>query len=248
MRLETAGFVPRIVSMKAAGDIKLNAPLYAVAAQPGAKEGRAFFTRELDDALLSGRADAAVHSFKDLPTEKVPGIGDPIFFCEEHGSDVLLLGKHIALAPDGAGLVIGTSSLRRIHQLQLVLPRATTVTLRGNVITRLEKLLAGDDGINSILIASAGLRRLTGFAELPESKYAHLVPPAVLEHIRRELARLAASKAARERAIELPRHQDRVCSRCSFRKKQRPCTQPRWRRSLQITARLPGASCTNAAS
>jgi porphobilinogen deaminase/uroporphyrinogen-III synthase len=204
LRLEAAGFVPRIVCMKTAGDIKLNDPLYAVAQQSKSKEGRAFFTRELDEALVSGRADAAVHSFKDLPTEKVPGIGEPIFFCEERGSDVLLLGKHTELASDGAGLIIGTSSLRRMHQLQLILPRATTVTLRGNVITRLEKLLAGDNGINSILIASAGLRRLTGFAELPESKYAHLLPQDALEHIRRELTRLAASRTACERAIEFP--------------------------------------------
>ncbi|HMY11146.1 MAG TPA: hypothetical protein PKC74_05965, partial [Turneriella sp.] len=204
MRLEAAGFAPRIVSMKTAGDIKLNAPLYSVAQQSGNKEGRAFFTRELDDALLSGRADAAVHSFKDLPTEKVPGIGEPYFFCEEHGSDVLLLGEKTVMSTDGAGLVIGTSSLRRIHQLQLVLPAARTVTLRGNVITRLEKLLAGENEINAILIAAAGLRRLTAFAEVPENRYAHLVVPAALEHIRRELARLAASEAARARAIELP--------------------------------------------
>lgn len=204
MRLEAAGFAPRIVSMKTAGDIKLNAPLYAVAQQSGSKEGRAFFTRELDDALLSGRADAAVHSFKDLPTEKVPGISEPVFFCEEHGSDILLLGKETQLTPDGSGLVIGTSSLRRIHQLRLVLPRATTVTLRGNVITRLEKLLAGENGINAILIAAAGLNRLTAFAEIPEERYTHLVDPAVLVHIRRELMRLAASTAARTKVIELP--------------------------------------------
>lgn len=204
MRLEAAGFSPRIASMKTAGDIKLNAPLYAVAQQSASKEGRAFFTRELDDALLSGRADAAVHSFKDLPTEKVPGIGEPFFFCEERGSDVLLLGKGATLSPEGEGLIIGTSSLRRIHQLQLVLPRARTVTLRGNVITRLEKLLAKENGINAILIAAAGLRRLTAFATVPEKKYAHLVAPAALEHIRRELARLAASEAVLARMIELP--------------------------------------------
>ncbi|GAB4431201.1 MAG: hypothetical protein OHK0011_14040 [Turneriella sp.] len=204
MRLEAAGFAPRIASMKTAGDIKLNAPLYAVAQQSGSKEGRAFFTRELDDALLSGRADAAVHSFKDLPTEKVPGIGEPVFFCEEHGSDVLLLGAGTSLSCDGTGLVIGTSSLRRIHQLQLVLPKALTVTLRGNLITRLEKLLASENGINAILIAAAGLKRLTGFARLPEQKYAHLLTQAALEHVRRELARLAASEAALAKMMELP--------------------------------------------
>ncbi len=204
LRLEAAGFTPRIESMKTAGDIRLHAPLYEVAQQSGSKEGRAFFTRELDDALLSGRADAAVHSFKDLPTETVPGIGEPYFFSEERGSDVLLLQDKFAFGDDGAGLVIGTSSLRRIHQLSLVLPAARTVTLRGNVITRLEKLLAGEKGINAILIATAGLRRLIDFADIPENRYAHLLKPAALEHIRRELARFAASKAALNRAIELP--------------------------------------------
>lgn len=204
MRLEAAGFAPRIVSMKTAGDISLNAPLYAVAQQSANKEGRAFFTRELDDALLTGRADAAVHSFKDLPTEKVPGISEPFFFAEQQGSDVLLLGDGVTLHADGDGLIIGTSSLRRIHQLQLVLPGARTVTLRGNVITRLEKLLAQENGINAVLVAAAGLRRLDAFAAVPERNYAHLLAPATLEHIRRELARLSASKAALARMTELP--------------------------------------------
>lgn len=203
LRLQNAGFAPRIVSMKTAGDITLNAPLYSVAQQSAGKEGRAFFTRELDDALLSGRAHAAVHSFKDLPAEKINGISEPVFFCEEQGSDLLLLDKQTHFEPDGSGLVVGTSSLRRIHQLRLVLPRATSVTLRGNVITRLEKLLARHSGINAILIAAAGLRRLTAFAAVPEKKYAHLLEPATLAHIRAELARLAASTSARERAIEL---------------------------------------------
>jgi hydroxymethylbilane synthase len=190
--------------MKTAGDVKLSDPLYAVAQQSASKEGRAFFTRELDDALLSGRADAAVHSFKDLPTEKVPGIGEPLFFSEEQGSDVLLLGAKTVLNSDGAGLIIGTSSLRRMHQLRLVLPAARTVTLRGNVITRLEKLLAGDNAINAILIAAAGLNRLTRFAGIPEQNYSHLVTPATLMHIRRDLARLAACEPARARSIEFP--------------------------------------------
>lgn len=204
IRLEAAGFTPRIVSMKTAGDIRLSAPLYAVARQAGNKEGRAFFTRELDEALLSGQADAAVHSFKDLPTEKIPGIGEPLFFGEENGSDVLLFAANTKLKSDGAGLVIGTSSLRRIHQLQLILPQAKTVNLRGNLITRLEKLLAHENGINAILIATAGLKRLTEFAKLSEQKYAHLLTPGTLEHIRRELARFAACNAARMRMIELP--------------------------------------------
>lgn len=204
LRLENAGFVVKILTMKTAGDLHLNAPLYEVAQKNAPKEGRAFFTKELDEALLAGRADAAVHSFKDLPTEKVAGITEPIFFGEVTGKDVLLLRDTTPLTSGGARLTIGTSSLRRIHQLQLVLPQAKIVTLRGNVITRLHKLLSADRGMNAILVAAAGIKRLTDFSRLPEQRYAHFFAPEILAHIRSELMRFNSVKAALEQAIELP--------------------------------------------
>lgn len=204
MRLEKAGFAPRIATMKTAGDIKLNAPLYDVAKTAAPKEGRAFFTRELDDALLGNRADAAVHSFKDLPAEPVPGITAPVFFSEQNGADALLLGNGAELSADGAGLVIGTSSLRRIHQLQCLLPAAKTMTLRGNVITRLAKLDTAAGGINSILIAAAGLRRIDAFAQIDTAEYAHFLSPEIVTHIQNELARYRVYAARNFRQHEIP--------------------------------------------
>lgn len=204
LRLEQAGFTVKILTMKTAGDLSLNAPLYEVAQKSYPKEGRAFFTKELDEALLSDRADAAVHSFKDLPTESVDGISAPLFFGEVTGNDALLLRQGAILSAGGEHLVIGTSSLRRIHQVQLLLPQAVTVTLRGNVITRLHKLLSGDRGMNAILIAEAGIQRLVDFAMLPEERYVHFVTPEVLAHIRSELLRFHAAYAALERRIALP--------------------------------------------
>lgn len=187
LRLKNAGFKPRIQTRKTAGDLKLDAPLYQVAGANAGKEGRAFFTRELDDALLSNRADAAVHSFKDLPAEKVPGISDPVFFSETTGADLLVSGTAPDMSGDGKELVIGTSSLRRIHQLSLTLPAAETRTLRGNIVTRLKKLMAADQGINTILIAAAGIERLTKFSGVDPALYAPFLEKAAANHISGEL-------------------------------------------------------------
>lgn len=187
LRLKSAGFTPRIQTLKTAGDLKLDAPLYQVAGANAGKEGRAFFTRELDDALLSNRADAAVHSFKDLPAEKIPGISDPFFFSETTGADLMVSGKAPDLSGGGRELVIGTSSLRRIHQLSLTLPAAQTRTLRGNIVTRLKKLMAADQGINTILIAAAGLERLTKFSGVDPALYAPFLQEAAAQHVAAEL-------------------------------------------------------------
>ncbi len=181
LRLETAGFQPHIVTLKTAGDLKLDAPLY------NSKEGRAFFTRELDDALLGGKADAAVHSFKDLPTEKVTGISEPVFFSETTGADILVARESIDPENDAAKLIIGTSSLRRIHQLALAYPTARTEMLRGNIVTRLRKLFEADRGINAILIAGAGIDRMTHFSAIEPERYARFCAEAVSAHIAAEL-------------------------------------------------------------
>lgn len=183
LRLEKAGFSPKIVTLKTAGDLKLDAPLY------NSKEGKAFFTRELDDALLAGKAHAAVHSFKDLPTEKVPGISDPVFFSETNGADVVISRDAIDLRRDAPRLIMGTSSLRRLHQLSIVYPGIRTEMLRGNIVTRLRKLVEGDRGINAILIAAAGIERMTHFSALDSESYAHFLDSSTAEHIAAELGK-----------------------------------------------------------
>jgi hydroxymethylbilane synthase len=183
LRLKAAGFQPRIVTLKTAGDLKLDAPLY------NSKEGRAFFTRELDDALLGGKADAAVHSFKDLPTEKVPGISEPFFFSETTGADILVARESIDPENAATKLTIGTSSLRRIHQLALVYPTARTEMLRGNIVTRLRKLFEADRGMNAILIAGAGIDRMAHFSAIEPEKYARFCEDTIMGHIAAELGK-----------------------------------------------------------
>ncbi|MCX7632528.1 MAG: uroporphyrinogen-III synthase [Turneriella sp.] len=203
-RLERVGFRPQLIPLKTAGDLELQKPLYEVARMLPQKEGRAFFTRELDAAVAENRADAAVHSFKDLPTERPSGIFGPIFFAEELASDLLLLREGDVVPPQGKGLVIGTSSLRRIHQLGLLFVQAQVVPLRGNLITRLEKLARGDSGINALAVAAAGVVRLQKFAALDEKSYAHFLNPKNLGQVRQQLARFADCSFLLERAWLLP--------------------------------------------
>lgn len=120
--------------------------------------GKGLFTKELDEALLDGRIDCAVHSLKDVPNLMPDGVvllGGP---SREDRRDALvsLQGYNLSQIPWGG--VIGTASLRRGAQLRFVRPDLKTVVLRGNVGTRLNKLSAG--GIDATLLAAAGLVRL----------------------------------------------------------------------------------------
>jgi hydroxymethylbilane synthase len=113
---------------------------------------------ELEQALLEGRIDLAVHSAKDLPGEQPGGLallGSP---AREPAEDALCGADGLdALKP---GARVGTSSLRRVAQLRAAREDLDVVAIRGNVDTRLAKLAAGDDGLAAIVLARAGLRRL----------------------------------------------------------------------------------------
>lgn len=130
--------------------------------------GKGLFTKELEDALLSGEVDLAVHSLKDMPSELPPGLVLAATTAREDPRDAWVLpdgapardlaGRDLAdLAP---GAVVGTSSLRRQAQLLALRPDLRVVPLRGNVGTRLRKLDEGVDGMEAIVLAAAGLRRL----------------------------------------------------------------------------------------
>jgi hydroxymethylbilane synthase len=125
-------------------------------------EGKGFFTKEIEDALLAGTVDLAVHSFKDLPTEPAPGLEVAAITRRENPSDILLIAeaayqgsRYLPLA-DGAA--VGTSSLRRAAQLLHENPSLRVEALRGNVTTRVRKLREG--AFDAIVIAFAGLSRL----------------------------------------------------------------------------------------
>ena len=120
--------------------------------------GKGLFTKEIEEALLEGAIDLAVHSMKDVPTWLPDGLEITTILPREDPRDALFAGpvKSIAELPQGA--VVGTSSLRRQAQVLMTRPDLEVVTLRGNVQTRLRKLAEGQ--VDATLLAVAGLKRL----------------------------------------------------------------------------------------
>jgi hydroxymethylbilane synthase len=124
--------------------------------------GKGLFTKEIEEALLAGRIDLAVHSSKDMPTVTPDGLVLAAFLPREDVRDAFISPKATSLANLPAGSVVGTASLRRQAQVLRLRPDLRVVPLRGNVQTRLRKL---DEGvIDATLLALAGLKRL-GMAE-----------------------------------------------------------------------------------
>lgn len=115
--------------------------------------GKGLFTAELEQALLRGEADLAVHSCKDLPGENTPGLVVAGFMPREVAHDVLILREGVTTPK-----TIGTSSPRRQKQIAKLFPEATFTEIRGNVDTRLKKIAAGD--ADATILAAAGLKRL----------------------------------------------------------------------------------------
>jgi len=149
-RLATNGVRAEIVVIKTRGDAEVDRPLHEL-------EGKGFFTKEIEDALLDGRIDIAVHSLKDLPTTLPPGLALGAIPKRHDPRDALVNGK--SLRDLKAGARVGTSSLRRISQLRFLRPDLAVVPLRGNVPTRVRKVET-HDGLDAALLAIAGLERL----------------------------------------------------------------------------------------
>ncbi|HEG43003.1 MAG TPA: hydroxymethylbilane synthase [Phycisphaerales bacterium] len=118
-----------------------------------------YFTSEVENALLDGRGDVAVHSLKDLPTAITEGLVVAAIPTRESVADVIVAGDSVKSVADlAAGATVGTSSLRRIAQLQHMRNDLKSVPLRGNVETRVGKVASGE--VDAIIIAHAGLNRL----------------------------------------------------------------------------------------
>lgn len=133
------------------GDRILDVPL----AQIG---GKGLFTKEIEEELLSGKIDLAVHSLKDMPTVLPEGLCLTVITERANVGDAFVSNKYDSFAELPLGAVIGTSSLRRKAQLLAARPDLTIRDLRGNVDTRLRKL---DEGLyDAIILAAAGLERL----------------------------------------------------------------------------------------
>ena len=120
--------------------------------------GKGLFTKELDEALLDGRVDIAVHSMKDVPTELPDGITIPINLQREDVRDAFISRKFSSLNELSPGSVLGTSSLRRQTQIVSRLDGVKAIQFRGNVQTRLRKL--DEEQVDATMLAFAGLRRL----------------------------------------------------------------------------------------
>ncbi|MFZ5624402.1 MAG: hydroxymethylbilane synthase [Gemmatimonadota bacterium] len=153
--LAERGYATERVEITTTGDVIQDIPLAAVG-------GVAFFTRQLDETMLAGHIDLAVHSLKDLPTVLPPGIRLAAVSSREDPRDALV-GRHPLLWRDvPPRAIIATSSLRRRAQLKRARPDLTVVDIRGNVDTRLARLDASPEWAATVL-ATAGLVRL-GFA------------------------------------------------------------------------------------
>lgn len=144
-----------LVGMTTRGDKILDSPLAKVG-------GKGLFVKELEQGLLDGRADLAVHSLKDVPVEFPEGLCLPVIMAREDPRDAFVSNHYDHLDHLPPGSRVGTSSLRRQCQLMAHYPDLRVVSLRGNVNSRLAKL--DKDDYDALILAVAGLTRL-GFAK-----------------------------------------------------------------------------------
>jgi hydroxymethylbilane synthase len=151
-RLERAGYVTERIEIRTTGDEVQHVPLSQIGS-------RALFTRQIDDAMLEGRIDLAVHSLKDLPTTLPAGIALVAVAEREDPRDALVGRGPLTWGDVRHGAVLATSSLRRRAQLLHLRPDLVVRDVRGNVDTRLAKLQANAEW-TGILLAVAGLVRL----------------------------------------------------------------------------------------
>lgn len=140
-----------LLGLTTTGDKQLNVSLFDIG-------GKGLFVKELEEALLDGRADIAVHSMKDVPMQLPDGFAVPVMLTREDPRDAFLSINYPSLESLPAGAKVGTSSLRRQAQLQVLRPDLSYMNLRGNINTRIKRLKAGD--FDTIILAAAGLKRM----------------------------------------------------------------------------------------
>lgn len=165
-----AGLQVELVTFVTQGDKILDTPLAKIG-------GKGLFVKELENALLDGRADLAVHSMKDVPMELPDGLTLAVICEREDPADAFVSNTYARLDDLPQGATLGTSSLRRKCQLQAYRPDLHIIDLRGNVGTRLSKLDAGN--YDAIILAAAGLKRLGLQARIRETLATTLSLPAV---------------------------------------------------------------------
>lgn len=163
------GLRVELIVMKTTGDKILDTPLAKIG-------GKGLFVKELEQAMLEGRADLAVHSMKDVPVELPPELHITCVLKREDPRDCLLApGGDLSSLPQGA--IVGTSSLRRRSQLRALRPDLDLRDLRGNVNTRLDKLAKGE--YHGIVLALAGMKRLGLDGQVTAAFPTHQMLPAI---------------------------------------------------------------------
>jgi hydroxymethylbilane synthase len=159
-----------LIRIRTSGDKFQGASVAQVSEQAGTK---GIFIKELEEALLAGTADLAVHSMKDVPTENPAGLVFPAITKREDVRDCLISRDGAELKDLAPGARVGTSSLRRQAQLRHHRPDLELLDLRGNVDTRLKKVAAGE--YDAIVLATAGMNRLGA-----SDKITQILPPEIM--------------------------------------------------------------------
>lgn len=166
IKKEHPSYCVELCELTTKGDRILDAPLAKIG-------GKGLFTKELEQAMLDGAVDLAVHSLKDMPTEVPDGLVIGAITTRLDPGDAFVSAHYAAVEDLPVGARVGTSSLRRRAQLLAMRPDLTICDLRGNVNTRLAKLDAGE--FDAIVLAAAGLKRL-GF----ERRIRSILPRSVM--------------------------------------------------------------------
>jgi len=160
----------KIEIIKTKGDKILDVPLAAVG-------GKGLFVKEIEEALLNGSIDMAVHSMKDMPAEIPEGLCIGSIPEREDPSDVLISKNGIPLSGLSRGASVGTSSLRRSAQLLHTRPDIHIVPLRGNIDTRIKKL--DNENLDAVILANAGVKRMNYEEKVSERLDHSIMLPAV---------------------------------------------------------------------
>lgn len=155
LKKTASGVTAEICIIKTSGDIMQDVSLLKIG-------GKGVFVQEIEDALLSGTIDLAVHSMKDVPTEIPAGLTFAAIIQREDVRDILVSKNNTKMEFMPRGARIGTGSMRRSAQLLAILPDLTIVSLRGNLETRLKKIET--ENLHGVILAAAGMKRM-GFAE-----------------------------------------------------------------------------------
>jgi len=169
-----AGLQVELLTMSTKGDRILDSPLAKIG-------GKGLFVKELEQGMLEGRADIAVHSMKDVPAELPDGLCIAAILEREDPRDAFVSDQYASIDALPEGARVGTSSLRRQCQLRARRPDLEILDLRGNVGTRLGKLDAGD--YDAIILACAGLKRLDLEARITMALPPELMLPAIAQGV-----------------------------------------------------------------